>query len=63
MCFESFTAGLGDGEGGVGFAPDETFIALDVAELLEGTGVAGQVAVGEAEELLEGGEVDTLVDH
>ena len=63
MGCKGLAPGLGDGEGGVGFAPDEAFFALYVAQLFEGTGVAGKVAVGEREERLEGGEVDTLVDH
>ena len=63
MSCKGLAPGLGDGKGGVGFAPDEAFFALYVAQLFEGTGVAGKVAVGEREERLEGGEVDTLVDH
>lgn len=63
MGFEGLAAGLCDGEGGVGFAADETFLALDVAQLLQGPRVAGQVAVGEGEELFEGGKIGALVDH
>ena len=63
MFFECLAAGLGDGEGGVGLPSDEAFLALYVAELFEGARVAGQISVGEGEERLEGGEVDTLVDH
>ena len=63
VCFESLAAGLCDGEGGVGFAANEAFLALYVAQLLQGAGVAGQVAVGEGEELLEGGKIGGLVDH
>ena len=63
MFFECLASGLGDGEGGVGFPSYEAFLALYVAELFEGARVAGQVAVGEGEERLESGEVDTLVDH
>ena len=44
---KSLAACLGDGEGGVWLASDEAFLALDIAQLLEGAGVAGQVAVGE----------------
>ena len=60
---EGLAAGLSDGERGVWLASDEAFLALDIAQLLEGAGVAGQVAVGEREERFEGGEIDALVHH
>ena len=63
MFLEGLAAGLSDGERGVWLATDEAFFALDIAQLLEGAGVAGQVAVGQREERLEGGEIDALVHH
>lgn len=63
MFLEGLAAGLSDGERGVWLASDEAFLTLDIAQLFECAGVAGEIAVGEREERLEGGEVDTLVDH
>ncbi len=63
MFLEGLAAGLSDGERGVWLAPDEAFLTLDIAQFFECAGVAGEIAVGEREERLEGGEVDTLVDH
>ncbi len=60
---EGLAAGLSDGERGVWLASDESFLTLDIAQLFEGAGVAGEVAVGEREERLEGGEIDALVYH
>ena len=63
MGLEGLAARLGDLKGSVGFAADETFLALYVAHLFERAGVAGQIAVGKVEQGLERGEVDRLVDH
>ncbi len=63
MFLEGLAAGLSDGERGVWLTPDEAFLTLDIAQLFEGACVAGQVAVGEREERLEGGEIDALVHH
>ncbi len=54
---------VGDGIGGVGLAPDETFFAADVAQVFEAAGMAGQVAVGEFEQRFHGREVHRLVGH
>ena len=63
MFLEGLTAGLSDGERGVWLASDEAFLTLDIAQFFEGAGVAGEIAVGEREERLEGGEIDALVHH
>ena len=63
MFFERLATGLGDGERGVWLAPDEAFLTLDIAQLFECAGVAGEIAVGEREERLEGGEIYALVHH
>ena len=49
--------------GGVRLAADETLLAGDITQLLEGTRMRGEITVGELEPLLEGGEVDGIVDH
>ena len=51
---EGLAAGVSDGERGVWLASDEAFLTLDIAQLFEGAGVAGEIAVGEREERLEG---------
>ena len=63
MVGKGVAAGFGDGEGGIRLASDESFFRADIAQFLQIAGMAGEVAVGQAEQRLQGGEVGRLVGH
>ena len=60
---EGGTALFSDGKGGVGLASDESLFGADEAHFLQIAGMAGQIAVREPEQRLQGGEVRRLVGH
>ena len=63
MLRKSLFPQLRHGIGGVGFPADKTFVHFNKAFLLQGHHMAGQVAVGYFQHLLEVVEAHFLIHH
>lgn len=53
----------GGAVGGVGLSSHELFIDEDIVHFFQRLDVARQIAVGQVQQLLEGVEVNRIVDH
>ena len=60
---EGLSASLCHGKLGIGLTADELFLASDVAVLFQTAGMAGEVAVCDLQQRLQGGEVGGAVCH
>ena len=63
MLLESLAPCFGNGVGGIGLAPHKLLLCLNVAQFLQRTCVAGQVAIGQPQQRLQRGEIHRIVHH
>ena len=47
----------------VWLAADKAFLATDITQLLQCTRMAGQIAVGQLQQMLEGGKIRIIIHH
>ena len=63
MRFESFSALRGCLKNSPWFSSDKTFVAYDISQFFQGTGMAGKIAVGQRELLFQKIEISFLIYH
>ena len=63
MRFESFSALRGCLKNSPWFSSDKTFVAYDISQFFQGTGIAGIIAVGHRDLLFLTIEISLLIYH
>ena len=63
MRFESFPALRSRLKGSSRLSSDKTFVAYDISQFFQGTGMTGKVAVGQCELFFQKIEISFLIHH
>ena len=63
MRFESFSALRGCLKNSPWLSSDKTFVAYDISQFFQGTGMAGKIAVGQRELFFQKIEISFLIYH
>ena len=63
MRFESFSALRGCLKNSPWLSSDKTFVAYDISQFFQGTGMAGKIAVGQRELFFQKIEISLLIYH
>ena len=63
MRFESFSALRGCLKNSPWLSSDKTFVAYDISQFFQGTGMTGKVAIGQCELLSQKIEISFLINH